>query len=203
MVRDVSRSGHDKPDADDHALAAKLSTFVASEKVLSRAIDWKADGRNLRFAVTLEVDGVTEAGVLLFGRASLTLREKNVTLGLSWDDPTGLRGTFDRLDWRPLAAHTNKGLGPPAHRFSLIEGTHHHSLGDNSALTIGIRRAIQENLPVATPIEPDPADWSAFLAIAAQRLRLHELVHTPVPPWQYDLALPAGVGPTLRRGRKA
>jgi hypothetical protein len=203
MARRGLSSGRSTPDAGDSALAAKLSNFLATEKALSGLIDWKPDGRNLRFAVALEIDGITEAGLLLFGRASLTLRDRNVTLGLSWDDPTGQGGNFDRLDWLPLAAHSNKGLGPLDHRFSLIEGTHHHSLRDNSALTMGIRRAIQENLPVATPIEPDPADGSAFLALAAQRWSLHELVHTPLPPWQYDLALPAGAGPTLRRGRKA
>ena len=202
MASSLSRPGLPTAAADT-ALAAKLSNFLASDKARSGVIDWQPDGRNLRFAVALEIDGITVAGLLLLGRASLTLRDRHVTLGLSWDDPTGPGGIFDRLDWRPLAAHTNKGLGPSDHRFSIIDGSHHHSLADNAALAMGIRRAIQQNLPVAVPIEPDPADWSAFLALAAQRWSLHELVHTPVPPWQYDMEFPAGVRQTLTRGRKA
>lgn len=189
-------------EADDAAIAAMLSAFVAAEKAPSGPIGWEPDGRNLRFAVALEIDGVTEAGMLLFGRASLALPDRNVTLGLSWDDPAGRGGNFDRFDWRPIEAHTNRGLGPPQHRFMLIEGTHHHPLAENAALAVGLLRAVRENLPVALPVEPDPPDWPAFLALAGQRWSLHDLVHAPLPPWQYGLAFPNGGEPSSKKGRK-
>lgn len=185
----MPRSRKPATDANDTAIAAALAAFLAAEKAPSGPIQWEPDGRNLRFAVALEIEGVTEAGLLLFGRASLGLPERNVTLGLSWTDPQGRGGNFDRLDWRPLGAHMNKGLGPEAHRFALIEGTHHHPLTENAALPIGVLRAIGENLPVALPVVPEPADWPAFLALAAQRWRFHDVVPVPLPPWQYDLPL--------------
>ena len=186
----------------DAALAATLAAFIAAGKVPSGQITWEQGGRNLRFTVALEIDGVTEAGMALFGRTSLALPDRNVTLGLSWDDPGMPGGNFDRLDWRPLRAHNNRGPGPDAHRFRLIEGTNHHRLAENGALAMGLLRAIRENLPVALPVEPEPPDWPAFLAVAAQRWNLHGLVHTPLPPWQYDL-LPIGEGePSPRKGRK-
>jgi hypothetical protein len=181
---------------------AALTAFLAAEKVPSAPIGWMTDGRNLRFATALDIEGVTEAGMVLFGRASLTLRDQNVTLGLSWDDPAAPGGNFDRLDWRPVDAHTNRGLGPPEHRFTLFEGSHHHPLAENGALAMGLRRAIRENLPVALPMEPEPPDWPAFVALAAQRWNLHDLVHLPLPPWQYDLPLPTGAGPSPRKGRR-
>lgn len=190
----MPRSRKPATDTNDAAVEAALAAFLAAEKAPSAPIAWEQDDRNLRFAVALKIDGVTEAGMVLFGRASLALPERNVTLGLSWDDPEGRGGNFDRLDWRPLGAHTNKGLGPPENRFTLIEGTHHHPLADNAALEMGLLRAIRENLPVALPVAPEPADWPAFLALAAQRWNFHDVVPVPLPPWQYDLGLPGGTG---------
>lgn len=199
----MPRSRKPAADANDAAVAVALAAFLAAEKAPSGPIAWWQDGRNLRFAVALEIEGVTEAGMVLFGRASLTLPERDVTLGLRWDDPAGQGGNFDRLDWRPLHAHNNKGLGPPEHRFTLCEGTNHHKLADNAALAMGLLRAIRENLPVALPVAPEPAGWPAFLALAAQRWNFHDVVPVPLPPWQYDLAFPAGEGGSAaRKGRR-
>ncbi|MEO9213808.1 MAG: hypothetical protein ABI242_11760 [Caulobacteraceae bacterium] len=57
-----------------------------------------------------------------------------------------------------------------------------------------------DNLPVATPVLPEPANWEAFLAVAAERWRIHDLVNTPYPPWQYGL-LPL-TGGEARTGRR-
>lgn len=140
--------------------------------------------------------------MLLFGPAVSPPPDRNVTLGLSWDDPTGRGSSFDRLDWRPLDAHTNRGLGPPRHRLAVIEGSHHHPLAENAVLPMGLLRTIAENLPVALPINPDPPDWPAFLAVAEQRWNLHGLRSAPLPPWQYDLGLPIGEKPAAGKGRK-
>lgn len=145
------RSRKPSADANDDAVAAALANFLAAEKAPSGPIAWEQDHRNLRFAVAVEIDGVTEAGMVLFDRASLALPERNVTLGLSWNDPAGHGGNFGRLDWRPLGDHTNKGLGPPAHRFTLIKGVHHHTFGEDAAPPTGVRRTIREDLPMALP----------------------------------------------------
>jgi hypothetical protein len=80
-------------------------------------------------------------------------------------------------------------------------GTHHHRLADNARLAMGLTQAMRENLPVAVPVEPDP-DWPGFLAEAARRWRINDLVTTPAPPWQYALPLtfPTGKGGRRRKG---
>lgn len=198
------RSRKSKPEETDTSLVARLTTFIEAEKTLSGPVDWVPDHSNLRFAIALDIDGITEAGMLLHGRARFFPPERDITLGLSWKDPSGQGGNFERLDWRPIHAHNNKGLGPTEHRFILIEGIHRHCLAANAALAMGMRRAMAERLPVAMPVEPDPPDWSSLLALAAHFWNLQGIVHISPPPWQYDLAFPWGVEepPTTNGGKK-
>jgi hypothetical protein len=192
MARSPRGKSTSTPD-DDAALFAALGALLAAEKTLSSPIAWVEDEPgNLRFNRALDIDGVTEASFILFGRAVASLPDRHVVLGLRWADAMGRGGHFDRLDWKPMDAHNNKGLGPPEFRHVVVEGTHHHRLADNAALAMGLAQAMRENLPVAVPVEPEP-DWPDFLAEAARRWRIHDLVNTPVPPWQYDLlTLPSG-----------
>ena len=178
--------------AEETAIVERLSEFLGELKTLSGPVGWEFDGRNLRFTVTLEVDAVTEPGMVLFGRASLRLPDRHVTSGLTWIDPTGRGGNFDRLDWRPTDIHNNKGFGPLEHRFVLLKDTHHHRLADNAELPIGLLQAIRDGLPVAQPVVPDPPHWAELLALAANRWRVAGLLNIPEPPWQYDLVLPPG-----------
>jgi hypothetical protein len=111
--------------AVDATLTAALGAFLVADKTLSAPIDWLPDDNgDLRFTRALDIDGVTQESLLLFGRAIAGLPHRQVTLGLRWTDATGRGGHFDRLDWKPMDAHTNKGLGPPELRHILIEGTH-------------------------------------------------------------------------------
>ncbi len=127
-------------------------------------------------------------------------RTRPVTLGLRWTGAPGRYSHFDRLDWRPVSAHNNRGIGPVDLRFQLIDGSHHHRLALNAAAEMGLSRAMAENLPIAEPVLPEPVNWEAFLAIAGDRWRIPDLVNTPYPPWQYGL-LPLTGGEA--RGGKA
>jgi hypothetical protein len=174
--------------------------FLAADKTMAVPVTWaEADG-NLQFTVPLDIEAVTEEGLWLFGRANAALPEREVTLGLRWVGVPSRFEVFDRFDRRPIGGHNNKGLGPRELRFRPFDGTHRHPLDVNAALAIGLLRAMAENLPVAVPVEPDPAIWRAFLATVADQYRIHDLVTAPPPPWQYELlALSAGDG---RQGRK-
>ena len=171
----------------DVRLFTYLNSLLIADKTLDTPVSWVEDDQgNFRFNRTLDVDGVTEQGFTLFGRAVAILPGQNVTLGLRWSEGLGRGGNFERLDWKPKDAHNNRGLGPLNLRHVLIEGTHHHRLTDNAELAIGLTRAMAENLPVAVPLEPEPA-WPDFLLAAALRWKIRTLVHMPEPPWQDDL----------------
>jgi hypothetical protein len=173
---------------NDATLLAGLGRLLAAEKAITLAVKWRQDEEErFRFERTLDIDGVTEESLIIFGRAVTGLPHRHVTLGLRWAAVTTARGGhFDRLDWRPVGAHNNKGHGPAAWRHVLIEGTHHHPLAENAALPMGLSQAMSHNLPVALPVGPEP-DWPEFLAEAARRWRIADLVNIPAPPWQYDL----------------
>jgi hypothetical protein len=185
----MARRPRSKPDAanDDAALLADLTAFLRANKALSAPVHWIETDGDIRFTATLEVGGITKEALLLYGRATASITDAAVNLGLCWTGAPGRNRLFDRLDWRPVQAHNNKGMGPLEFRFRLIEGTHHHRLGLNADLEMGLLKAMAENLPIAEPVQPEPASWEAFLAIAAERWRIHDLVKTPYPPWQYGL----------------
>jgi hypothetical protein len=169
----------------DVSLFTYLNSLLIADKTVDTPVSWVEDDQgNFRFSRPLDVEGVTEQGFTLFGRAVAILPGQNVTLGLRWSDGLGRDGNFDRLDWKPKDAHNNRGLGPPNLRHVLIEGSHHHSLSENAG--IGLTRALAENLPVAVPLEPEPA-WPDFLSLVALRWKIPTLVHMPEPPWQNDL----------------
>jgi len=172
---------------DSATLLATLTALLTAEKTLAAPIAWVDDDGDLRFTASLDIDGVTEPRLTLFGRATTALPDRKVTLGLRWQDETGRGGNFERLEWRPIKAHINRANAPPDLRLRVIEGSHHHPLALNAALDIGLIQAIQENLPVAEPLTPQPQDWPALLRVAAALWRISELVHVPIPPWQYGL----------------
>jgi hypothetical protein len=197
----MTRPPRVKPDLtnEDATLLAALTTFLAAKKALSAPVHWTDTEGDLRFTATLEIGGLTEEALLLFGRATASMPDAAVTLGLRWTGAPGRYSHFDRLDWRPIHVHNNKGMGPIDLKFRLIEGTHHHRLSQNAALEMGLLKAMAENLPIAEPVLSEPVSWEAFLAIAAQRWRIHDLVTAPYPPWQYGL-LPL-TGGEARRGK--
>jgi hypothetical protein len=47
-----------------------------------------------------EIGGITEEALLLFGRATASMPDAAVTLGLRWTGSPGRYSHFDRLDWR-------------------------------------------------------------------------------------------------------
>lgn len=186
------------------ALIARLSDFLAASKTLSSPPTWIDTDGDLRFTAALDIDGVTEEGLLLFGRASAALIDREVILGLRWTNMPGRSDHFDRYNWRPMAAHNNKGLGPPELRFRPFSGTHRHPLDLNAALPIGLSQAMADNLPVATPLLPEPSSWEAFLEVVAEQWCIPDIVTIPIPPWQYGL-LPLTGGERrggLGRGRR-
>lgn len=183
----------------DAALLAVLTDLLAKEKALSAPIQWVEEGRDLRFTATIEIDEVTDDRLLLRGRASVGMPDRQVSLLLVWFGGPGPARPFERLEWRPLGAHTNRPSVPKPHRHRVIHTSHRHALELNARVEGGLLTAMAENLPGAEALDPEPGDWTAFVTIAAAVWRIAELVHAPSPPWQYDLLFPSeDLG---RRGR--
>jgi hypothetical protein len=187
----------DRDEATDVALLSDLSAFLAAAKAPSVPIHWVEDGSYLRFTAPLDIGEVTEDRARLLGRAHAAMPDRSVSLTLTWHGTSVRPLPFERFEWRPHGRHTNKPIVPKPHRHQIIETTHRHPLALNARVAGGLAAAMEENLPAAEALVPDPPNWVAFTAVAAAAWRIPALVHLPPPPWQYDL-LP--FADTARRG---
>jgi hypothetical protein len=175
MTRPPARASADQ----DSALLVRLRHFIAAPKTLAGPVRWIASPPHWVFVTVLDIDGMTEAGFQLRGRASLALSGQDL----------GRRGrNFDRLDWRPLQPHRNRRLPDARLAFLEISGSHRHPLVENAAHPAGLHASLDLNLPVAVPLDQDPPDWPGLAALAGRLWSILGLDDAPAPPWQSDLA---------------
>jgi hypothetical protein len=106
-----------KPDLtnEDAALLGPLTTFLAAHKSLSAPVHRTDTDGDLRYTATLEISRITEEALLLFGRATSSMADATVTLGLRWTGAPGRYSHFDRLDRRQVPRHlgTRFAVSPP------------------------------------------------------------------------------------------
>ena len=171
--------------AQDADLLAALLGFLAAPKALAGPIRWISDPPDLVFVVALDIEGVTERGFQLRGRASASLPGEHISLQLV-RTTLGRKGqNFERLDWRPISAHTNKRLpDAPALSFLHLPGSHHHRLAENAGHPWGLHAAMRDNLPIAVPLPEEPADWPGLARLAGRLWAIAGLSDAPQPPWQ-------------------
>lgn len=184
MPRRSSRREGGAKTTLDQATSKLLHGFVSARKTLAVPIAWTTEGRNFRFQVPLDIDGITEPGLTLIGRASTAVPDRHVSLNLAYRTPEGAGGTFERLDWRPIDPHNNKGNAGPDLAWTQIFGTHHHPWALNEHLRM--EQAL-DDLPVAEPVEPEPATWAELLRVAAKVWKIDGLQDLPLPPWEPSL----------------
>lgn len=168
----------------DQASGELLRNFVVEAKTLSVPVSWITEGRNFRFQVPLDIDGITEPGLTLIGRASTAVADRHVSLNLAYRTPEGAGGTFERLDWRPIDPHNNKGDARADLAWTQISGTHHHPWALNEHLRM---EEALDDLPVAEPVQPEPTTWTELLRVAARIWKIDGLQDLPLPPWEPSL----------------
>lgn len=184
MPRQASRRAGRTKTTLDQPTGKLLQDFVTAAKTLAVPVAWTTEGRNFRFQVPLDIDGITEPGLTLIGRASTAVPDRHVSLNLSYRTPEGAGGTFERLDWRPIDAHNNKGNARADLAWRQISGTHHHQWALNQHLRM---EEALDDLPVAEPVQPEPTTWGELLRVAARVWQIDSLQHLPLPPWEPSL----------------
>ena len=81
-----------------------------------------------------------------------------------------------------MNAHNNRGKGPRKWRFIELSGTHHHRFDlnwDHSQAAI-----LRGELHIAVPLDPDPDNFRALLAVVGKEFRIKRIQSIPVPPWE-------------------
>src|SRR5262249_55601498 len=160
----------------------KIAGLVLAEKSLLDVPVWTVRGADaLEFSAPLEVDGVTVEALTLRGRARKPLPDREVVFQLEYHHARIIGGPVARIEWRPLNAHSNKGLGPEHLKHVIQSGSHHHCFDLNWGWS---REAVlRGELPIARPID-EPNNFRALLAVIGKEFRINNIQLVTPPPWE-------------------
>jgi hypothetical protein len=164
-------------------MSIDLDAFSLAEKSLAARPVWIIqDSEWLGFTCPIDIDDITLAGFRLRAKSKLRYQDRHVILQMEHHPPTDKGGAICRMEWKPFNGHNNRGLGPKEWRFREIVGSHHHPFHLNwEASEKAVRRG---QLPIAIPLEPDPANFREFLALIGKEFRIKNIQCISAPPWQ-------------------
>jgi len=158
-----------------------LPKLVEASKAIAGKPQWHApDSTWLRLTAALDIDGGTVEGLELRGGATQTLPDRAVRFQLQYTPPRGPCTPLVRVEWRPLAPHTNPNIGE--HPLMRIAGSHVHPFDLNWLTEFGRMRG--GNLVTARPLNPDPASYEEFLALVGKECRISGLERLEKPTWR-------------------
>lgn len=164
----------------------RLDEIASGERSMASHVEWRDAPTDMRQSarhdarVSLSVDGVGKEGLFLRLWCPKTLNAWGFGVQLEYHPANRRAVALARMDWK--VGHTNSNRGPAALRLMDIPSTHIHSFEHNYFETGD--RMLSGNLPVATPIDPDPDTAPEFLAVAGKLLRIRGLAEVTRPPYQ-------------------
>jgi|GEM_PF-629825 len=171
------------------AMPDTLPSLIAADKTMATMPEWIGTEDQFTFVVGLDIDRVTQIGLRLRGRCARAYPDENVSFQIEYQ----FRGIsrfvpVARIDWRPLKPHTNRNIGPPALRLLRFHGTHLHPFHENHDWMMMNGRPLAESLkaydlPIATPITPEPADLTTLMTLAGRSFTILGMEQIPAPPW--------------------
>ena len=172
------------PPDRQRELLQEMRDFAAGPKFLSGDVFEfiEKDDTYLSLKSALGVEGVLREGYLLRINCLLKHPNKNVTIQME-REIDGRSRPFIRIEWNPKTQHTNPNKGPSQYRLKKIDTSHIHRPEENFEL--GLEKAIlRGNLPIAIPLESNPQDWEALMALAGGLLNVRDLAKIKEPPWK-------------------
>lgn len=172
-----------------------LPQLIAATKAIAVSVAWTTPGPSLdeggytRFQVPLDVDGITESGLVLEGGAFASYRDRDVCFELNALGHNGRRRIpLMRLEWRSRrGGHSNQRKtgcqGPWAGK--RVPATHIHTFEANWLAEKDRMR--KGDLPCAEPIEEEIQSFEELRVYVGRRFRINNIGVVPHPDWRYDL----------------
>lgn len=157
------------------------SAVTAPKRILSFPI-WKHVNDVLRLTASMEADGVVMQGLTFMAQCNPELPDERVFLGILAEIKRKPR-CIARVDWRALG-HGNSHRLCGEHRFLDAGRTHFHDPELHHGFDFAELFDGKNDLPVALPIQPEPATFNDLLARAADLLHIQNLTDMPVPRWE-------------------
>ncbi len=164
--------------------------LLEADKLVAGSPTWpdpEGADKKTKLIAPLMIEGRVFRGLELIGRASLDLRNVNMSFSLVYLPTDNRRDAVQmaRVDWRPLMPHTNEHMrSPPDLLGSEIAGTHHHSFDLN--WSTGTGKPLKW-LPIAEPIEPDFANVAELIDGVGRFFRIGNAGSALMSPWPTDL----------------
>jgi hypothetical protein len=160
-----------------------IEALFCAEKMLATTPTWvHRDSDCMEIVCSIEIDGIVKEGMSFRLTARKSMPDEMVTAQLEFHPPGEAGGALARVEWRPLSAHNNRGLGPKEYRHRLIEGCHHHSFEAN--LKFAESEIRKGRLPVALPLKESPANFDALLDFVSKEFRITNIQWIEAPPWE-------------------
>lgn len=167
----------------------RLDEIFEAQKELPKGLIWSNPAPDSRSRprhearLALSTEGIGLEGLFLRLWCPKTLNAFGFGLQLECQFEGRRAFAIARMDWKD--GHTNPPRGPVELRLMDIESTHFHSFYDNYVDAEDRMRS--GNLPIASPISPDPGSVPEFLEVAEELLRISGLAAVEQPPYQGDL----------------
>lgn len=139
------------------------------------------------FDAPIEIDGVTETGLVLHGGCYQDRPDCNVSFELRIAKTPGRRCVpIERIDWRSLeGGHSNpRRKGHPLSGL-ILPSTHRHPFEHNYSETEHKMRAV--NLRMAQEIVPDLEDFETVRGFVGKCLKINKIELVLAPDWRYYL----------------
>lgn len=141
------------------------------------------------FDAPLEIEGITETGLVLHGGCYRNRPDCSVSIELRIAKSKSLGRQcipLERIDWRSLSGgHSNPRRSGHPLSGKILPQTHIHTFSDN--FSEATHKMKLGNLRMAQEIEPEPTDFETVRAIAGKRLRINNIELVERPDWRYDL----------------
>lgn len=167
-------------------MAMGLAELLEAEKRIRPLPSWRPvdDTGKIRWKAQLTIGGATVEGLNIHARCIASEPGREVTFIL--ERAVAGKGSvrIDRIDWKPLHNHCNKGVGPEELQYVVINETHRHNFYENLTSTGELRL---NNLPVARPVGKDLPTFQSLVDFMGETYRIEDLKFLTPPPWTDDL----------------
>lgn len=166
-------------------LQSHFAEQYAARKTFAAPLVWAVEDRDLRLSCPLAIGDVMVEGLEFVGRAT-NQPDKACHFMLRATDTRGTYHLLERIDWRPVHSHNNKGQGPAELRYTIQRTAHAHSFEMNWVKAE--ERMLSGGVPLAAPIDIDGLEVEDAFKFAAKRFNIATgKVIFPPPPWEPDL----------------
>lgn len=169
---------------------ADIERLALAHKDISYFPGWskpEADTSYSWFDAPLDIDGVTETGLVLHGGCFVDRPDCHVTFELRVNRTSAGNKCLPltRIDWRALTGHSNPRR--TGHRLSGLRLGESHIHAFEMNWDFDRHRMLGPNLRFAQDIVPPPENFDDLRQFAGISLRINNIDVVTQPPWVYDL----------------